>query len=394
MVKRIGPAAAYVTGACQSAIYDFETGKVYSLNRDGTRILSDFLTGRELTDQQSEFISQIRSATGLELAGCSDYIFPEIEPRLDFAWLELTQKCNFRCVHCYQGTCHEEESAPLSVNEWKDVIRQCAAAGCRHIQFIGGEPSICAFLPELIAFAHSAGISRTVLFSNLFFMNDALLSAIVDYDVFTNFSIYGACAAVHDHITQVPGSFDRLISRVTQLRDLHVSLRANVVLMRENEGEYEAIREFLRSLRIDSVHYDEIRKIYGGAQSPHMLSNPVLKLRKPNFRTDRASFEKSRSANTCWHGKFSISTDGSVYPCEFERNNLYGNIRQTSIAGLLKSDMIKKYWYFSFDEITPCRNCEYRFACKDCRPMAYGEHGCLTDQNPRCCYDPAAGKWA
>ncbi|WP_297988765.1 hypothetical protein, partial [uncultured Oscillibacter sp.] len=69
MVKRIGPAAAYVTGACQSAIYDFETGKVYSLNRDGTRILSDFLTGRELTDQQSEFISQIRSATGLELAG-------------------------------------------------------------------------------------------------------------------------------------------------------------------------------------------------------------------------------------------------------------------------------------------------------------------------------------
>ena len=92
-------------------------------------------------------------------------------------------------------------------------------------------------------------------------MNDALLSAIVDYDVFTNFSIYGACAAVHDHITQVPGSFDRLISRVTQLRDLHVSLRANVVLMRENEGEYEAIREFLRSLRIDSVHYDEIRKI-------------------------------------------------------------------------------------------------------------------------------------
>ena len=125
-----------------------------------------------------------------------------------------------------------------------------------------------------------------------------------------------------------------------------------------------------------------------------MLSNPVLKLRKPNFRTDRASFEKSRSANTCWHGKFSISTDGSVYPCEFERNILYGNIRQTSIAGLLKSDMIKKYWYFSFDEITPCRNCEYRFACKDCRPMAYGEHGCLTDQNPRCCYDPAAGKWA
>jgi len=42
----------------------------------------------------------------------------------------------------------------------------------------------------------------------------------------------------------------------------------------------------------------------------------------------------------------------------------------------------------------PCGSCEYRFACKDCRPMAYAEHGRMTDQNPRCCYDPMTGRWA
>lgn len=64
------------------------------------------------------------------------------------------------------------KTSTLSADDWKDVIRQCAAAGCRHIQFIGGELSICSFLPELIRFARSAGIKAVTLFSNLFFMND------------------------------------------------------------------------------------------------------------------------------------------------------------------------------------------------------------------------------
>lgn len=393
MIKKIGSSAAYVTGMSRSAIYHFETGKVYSINAEGTGILSAYFSGKGLTEEQRGFLAQVCSGTGLRLDCFCDYEFPKFEPALDFVWLELTQNCNYRCVHCYQGTSHEDRKEKLSLDEWKSIILQCIDAGCRHIQFIGGEPTLSRDLPELLRFSHDVGIDRIVLFSNLSHMNGELLSAIADCGVFVNFSIYGASAPIHDHITQVSGSFERLISSIKQLKELHVSLRANMTIMKENEAEREAVRAFLNSLGINSIHYDEIRKVYGGEQDPHMPSNPTLQLKEPNFRTDIVSFERSWSTNTCWCGKLSISTDGSIFPCEFERNITYGNVRHTPIADVLKSEAVKKYWHFSFENITPCKYCEYRFACKDCRPMAYGEYGSITAQSPRCCYNPLSGQW-
>lgn len=393
MIKRIGGSGAYVTGAVRSAIYQFDTGNVYSINQEGTKLLSAFFSGAEPSAEDRAFLSQVSSMTGLCLDDVSDYPFPPCPPTLNFAWLELTQACNLRCVHCYQGECHGEPDQPLSVSEWKRVIAQCAAAGCGSIQFIGGEPSVCAFLPELISFAHEAGIGGVSIFSNLFSLPEQLLSVVIDYRVSVNFSLYGASAPVHDRITQIPGSFDRLMAHIKQLQAHSIPLRAHVVMMRENEGEYRHIEEFLHSMGINSIHYDEIRKVYGGTQSPHMLSRSTLQLRKPNFRADRASFEQSLRTNTCWFGKLAVSTDGSVYPCEFEHQLVYGNVRRMSIADILAGDMVQTYWYLSYAHILPCRDCEYRFACKDCRPLAYAECGSRTGQNPRCFYNPAAGTW-
>ena len=40
-----------------------------------------------------------------------------------------------------------------------------------------------------------------------------------------------------------------------------------------------------------------------------------------------------------------------------------------------------------------CKDCEYRFACKDCRPLAKSVDGCQNGKNPRCKYDPYTGNW-
>ncbi len=393
MIKVINENAVWVTGAFRSAIYDFATGNVYSINHEGTELLTDYIAGKVVSEKNRDFIFKVNEMVKLDLDSISDYLFPFVEPELHFVWLELTQKCNFRCIHCYQGNEHIESPVPLTVSQWESIISQCAGANCRHIQFIGGEPSVCNFLPRLIEYAHGVGIKEITVFSNLFSMTNALISAITDFHVSVSFSIYGASASAHDLITQTPGSFQRLISRIKQLKELNVPLRANIVLMKENEGEYTPITELLHSLGVTSIHYDEIRKVWGGTQNPHMLTSPKMMRRRPNFHADRKAFSRGNT-NTCWFGKFAVSTDGSVYPCEFERGILYGNLRQTSVSDILKGDAVKKYWYFSYDNIIPCQSCEYRFACKDCRPIAYAERGLMTDQNPRCLYNPVTGTWA
>lgn len=395
MVKKIGNDAAYVQGSLCSAIYDFTTGKVFSINPQGTAIISSYINTNLLNEEERRFISEIESATGIAMTvdNIADYNFAEIKPQLNFAWLELTQRCNMRCVHCYEGNEHHESPFPLTCEEWKTVIRHCVKSGCYSIQFIGGEPSICPFLPELIYYAQDVGIQSISIFSNLYDISDGLFKAIKDCKVHVRFSIYGTSAYSHDNVTQRRGSFDRLMACIRRFQEHAIPMYANVVLMKENESEKDTIREFLATHGVKKIHLDEIRKVYGGSQSQHMLDNPVIVYKRPNFLADKETFNKNYYINSCWYGRIAISTDGTVYPCEFERNIIYGNVRNQPLESILTGKELKRHWFLSFREIDKCNCCEYRFACKDCRPMAFAEHGCLYEQNPRCRYNPQTGKW-
>src|SRR5437763_16448627 len=87
---------------------------------------------------------------------------------LEFLWLELTNRCNLQCVHCYA------ESGPragatdiLNVSDYRRLIDEGRKLGCRQSQFIGGEPTLNADLPACIAHAREVGYSTVEVYSNL-----------------------------------------------------------------------------------------------------------------------------------------------------------------------------------------------------------------------------------
>ncbi|MBR0258166.1 MAG: radical SAM protein [Synergistaceae bacterium] len=387
MIERLGGNAAYVTGAVRSAVYCFDTGRVYSLNNHATDILTKYFldTSRNLSQDDKDFILQAEKLTGANFSEHEEYIFPELRPEIKFAWLELTHRCNFRCVHCYQGDLHNETGGPLSFHEWQGVISQLAELHCNNIQFIGGEPCLYGGLADLIRFSHDAGIENISLSTNLSHIDGELLSSFADCGVQVNFSVYGASSNIHDRITRIPGSFELLTRNIKRLNDSGISMRANVIIMRGNESFRDDIKAMLESLGVSHVKFDEIR---GGDESL-APENPRMQAHSPNFRTSRKSFELNHSANSCWFGKFAVSPDGTIYPCEFERRIKYGNIRRERVADILAGNEIRRWWYFSHNNIHPCSSCEYRLACRDCRPIC----GNMTGKNPRCFYDPLSGEW-
>ena len=50
------------------------------------------------------------------------------------------------------------------------------------------------------------------------------------------------------------------------------------------------------------------------------------------------------------------------------------------------------------DNVLICRDCEYRYACFDCRPLAKASAGetaeYLSAPPARCTYNPYTGQWA
>ena len=49
---------------------------------------------------------------------------------------------------------------------------------------------------------------------------------------------------------------------------------------------------------------------------------------------------------------------------------------------------------FGKDDVEGCKDCEYRYACDDCRPLAMGDGDGLYGKYPRCTYLPSTCHWS
>ncbi len=70
----------------------------------------------------------------------------------------------------------------------------------------------------------------------------------------------------------------------------------------------------------------------------------------------------------------------------------YGNIRDRSLLEAIQAPGFKEKWGISKDHISVCRDCEFRYACSDCR--AYLENPDDAFSKPlKCGYDPYSATW-
>jgi MoaA/NifB/PqqE/SkfB family radical SAM enzyme len=86
---------------------------------------------------------------------------------LRFLWLEITEKCNLTCTHCYADSGPRASlHGSMDYEAWIRVIDEAAELGCTAIQFIGGEPTLHPHLQEFIAHAKYRGIQFVEVYTN------------------------------------------------------------------------------------------------------------------------------------------------------------------------------------------------------------------------------------
>lgn len=92
----------------------------------------------------------------------------------------LWEPCNMRCKFCFATFQDVKHSilpkGHLPQEQAIQVVQQLAAFGFKKITFAGGEPTLCKWLPELIATAKSAGMT-TMIVTNGARLTDEFLDA-------------------------------------------------------------------------------------------------------------------------------------------------------------------------------------------------------------------------
>ncbi|MHA2238501.1 MAG: radical SAM protein, partial [Candidatus Hodarchaeales archaeon] len=399
-----------INGKYKSLILDLKKGEIYRVNESAKKIISlgekgftikdtiDFLKSNLDHSEIRNFIDNLTNQGFIQqsLEPKKLVQYEKTPTKLDLLWIEVTPRCNLKCVHCYVTADEFRKDPELPKEVIIRVIDDAADEGCRRLQFTGGEPTLRADLHELINHASNTDIKKIEVFTNGTLLTEKMIKDFSDLGVTVALSIYSHKQEIHDEITQSHGSHRKTVNSLNLLLDYGIQVRCGIIAMKQNESELEETKNYLSRLGVITTSVDPIRPIGRGLDNTHWPSKSELfKFRtEPNFYFNEQTFIKNHFWNACWFGKAAVSSSGDVLPCVFARDQVVGNVLYKRFRDILNGEKMLELWGLNKDEVEICRDCEYRYVCRDCRPWAYGLSGDLFSKSPRCAYDPKNGEWS
>jgi SPASM domain peptide maturase of grasp-with-spasm system len=109
------------------------------------------------------------------------------------------------------------------------------------------------------------------------------------------------------------------------------------------------------------------------------------------FNNNIEHFTESQHHNTCLNRKISIDANGEIKNCPSMAKS-WGNIKDTKLIDVVNNPEFQQLWHIKKDDITKCKDCEFRHICTDCR--AYTDNPDDLYAAPlKCGYDPYTGVW-
>ena len=400
----------FVKGAKRSALYDTKNYGIYSLNEHLTQILSLSQKQIPVDDIYLHLNSKDGGVKEKVMQAVLEHPFLSLSQapapfaeattlkplcKPDFLWLELTSKCNLRCLHCYAAAGRGIKDENLSTDDCKRIIKEAHHLGWKSIQFTGGEATLHPDLIELLGYAKACGYEFIELYTNAFKLQNRLLDFIVQNGIKVATSFYSHDRKTHDSITRCKGSFEQTASIIQRMVKLKIPLRVAIIKLRHNQNDAEKTREYLASLGVDSesIDIDTVRPSGRGCNIEVTPDEERDFCQAP----DRHCVERNEKGyvipGTCWNGKVAITPSGDVIPCVFARDLVVGNVLESSLKAILDSRKLKDLWHITLDDVEVCKDCEYRYACFDCRALPYTISENLLAKVHGCTYNPYTGEW-
>jgi MoaA/NifB/PqqE/SkfB family radical SAM enzyme len=202
----------------------------------------------------------------------------------------LTDQCNFCCPYC-RGS-NQYTKGTLTFQQAKHVVDLWSSARLKNIRFSGGEPTLCDYLPDLVAYTRENGVERIALSTNGSASSE-LYHNLVEMGV-NDFSISldACCSSTGDMMSGTTGMFERVIANIQLLSKMSY-VTVGIVVTKDNLSElgetvHKAASLGVSDIRIISAaqwNSDDIAEFTKFFQN--VEAYPILKYRVANLGQGR-----------------------------------------------------------------------------------------------------------
>lgn len=334
------------------------SGKVEQVNE---KLLGKLLGLGILTDDESAIED---NPTSFEYQLFDDHDTHQVCKTVYF---EVTNKCNFDCVHCYADMKRNGDKY-LDINTFNRYLEQLGDDLHYDIRLTGGEPFLNPYIDELIdmvADKVNPYVRHSIVTNGSFDIKSAIHALEKGFEI--QVSIYGMKESTFEVFARTDKiMMKKVFDNLEQLSNTEYCNQI-VLLLSINSYTYEEIDEF--------VKYAE------GLGFKPMLNRPASIGRAvQNWELLRLSPEQHLCFNRfnrhlvkgynryCYHAcrlTWSyIDIYGGVKPCAFIRDTYnFGNLNNNNLVEIRNTNAFNEFKNFNASSFEKCNECEFKYAC-------------------------------
>lgn len=335
------------------------------------------------------------------------YEYHKKKPTLFGIQIELTSRCNERCIHCYIPNQKKDDAYELNYDVLVKMLEDAKQMNVVSVTLSGGEPFLYKDINRIIQKCYDLDFQINIL-SNLTHITETNLTILIQSNISQiQVSLYSMNPEEHDFITQKRGSHAKTIQSINKLIESNIPLVISTPVMKTNFEGYKDVLKWAEDQNIKTVT-DFILM----AQSDFNKSNLDFRISLDESGTliqDILKYKKSYSSmvkekysnivnkeHETWQDQpvcgvgmdiLCLGANGDFYPCSGWQNFSVGNVYSQSIHDVwvnsVELNYLRKIKNSDFKE---CKACIGRDFCAMCLVRNYNEsNGDLFKINKHYC---------
>ncbi len=336
----------------------------------------------------------------------------------------ITNKCNFKCKHCYSSATQDEGAEEFSFEMVKKVIDDLGDMRVPVILLSGGEPLMREDLFEIIEYITNKGI-KVSLSTNGSLITKEIAKKLKDLGIsYVGISLDGN-QKTNDYFRGIEGAYDQIIKGIENCKAVGQKVGLRFTLQKKNYKEVKDILSLIENMDIPRICFYHLvpsgrgKSIAGDMLSPSEnkgVMDTLYEYVKENI--DKDSWEKeiltvanytdgiyvylkekdilqqekiinrlkNNGGNRSGGAIANIDYKGNVYPDQFSRAHSLGNVKEMPFSQIWKENSFLEELRNRKEKIKGrCSTCKWLELCNgNLRARAYGYYKDIWAEDPSC----------
>ncbi|MEW6110446.1 MAG: radical SAM protein [Nitrospirota bacterium] len=342
------------------SVYHIKKDDIYELDTDSFEFLRKCSSGTGCNSDNSEFIDYCKKEGILT----EDRIFLERPPLISSSFpslryleLQITDRCNLRCKHCYINTPLNPAGCELSVKQIRNILKEFEEMQGLRVLITGGEPLIHSRFDEINRILPDFFV-RKLLLTNGLLLNKQILDSLNVDEI--QISIDGLEKA-HDAL-RGKGSFRSAMEAVRRSVGSGFDVSVSTMVHAKNLGDFEELDRIFKDLGVKDWTVDIPCPTGRMTENPEFCLEPEAGGKYLSYGYGEG-LHAGEAGFACGLHLMSVMADGRVSKCTFYAEASVGTIENGLRENWQKIKPVR------FEELR-C-DCEFGESCRGgCRYRA------------------------